>query len=381
MPFLKYGRKLLQRIFRKPTWAPSTKPEQRISRRELVRVTNLFNSFANSTTNALAVEDLRRMLRCQGMIISDEKLAEIHAKADVNRDGLIQFNEFLDAFEWLLDQERSDEELLAVFEMIDLDRSGIIKPEEMLGLLTTTKEPLSNDDVVSILYKAGQKDSGGIDFEGFKKIMRESKSLQFKLMSTYRVVFIIGGPGAGKGTYCKRLTDQNPNLVHVSTGDLLREAVKAPTALAQQLKLKMMRGELLDAGVVVTILDKFLAESPGHIVLLDGFPRRIEDSMYFYEHFGSGEYAILFDCPDEIMVRRIIERGKLLGRLDDTEKAAWERIRVYHQTNELQLEFLKEKGINIYTIDTSQDIESNIEQLLDLPLLRPTKYRAYSQTQ
>jgi len=378
MPFLKYGRNLLQRIFRKPTWTPSTKPEQRMTKRELVRVTNLFNSFANSTTHALAIDDLRRMLRCQGMIISDEKLAEIHSKADVNRDGLIQFDEFLDAFEWLLDQERSDEELLAVFEMIDLDRSGIIKPEEMLGLLTTTKEPLSNQDVFSIISIAGQKDNGGIDFEGFKTIMRESKSLQFKLMSTFRVVFIMGGPGAGKGTYCKRLTDQNPNLVHVSTGDLLREEIKAPTALAQQLKLKMKRGELLDAGIVVTLLDKFLAESPGRIVLLDGFPRRIEDSLYFYEHFGSGEYAILFDCPDEIMVHRIIERGKLLGRLDDTEKAAFERIRVFHQKNELQLEFLKQKGINIFTIDTSQDIESNMQELLDLPLLRPTTYKVYS---
>merc|ERR550534_1514637 len=312
------------------------------------------------------------------MIISDEKLAELHSKADINRDGLIQFNEFLDAFGWLLDQERSEEELRAVFDMIDLDGKGIIWPEEMLGLLTTTKEPLSDQDVFSILSKAGQKHYGGIDFEGFKKIMRKSKSLQFKLMSTYRVVFIIGGPGAGKGTYCKRLTDQNPNLVHVSTGDLLREEVKAPTALAQQLKLKMMRGELLDAGIVVTILDKYLAESPGHIVLLDGFPRRIEDSIYFYENFGSGEYAILFDCPDEIMVRRIIERGKLLGRLDDTEKAAWERIRVYHQKNELQLEFLKDKGINIFTIDTSQDIDTNIQKLLELPLLKSRKYKAYS---
>jgi len=368
MSLLKYGRNVLRRVINK---SKRLTPVQKMTERERLRVTNLFNSFANSATESLAADDLRRMLRSQGITISNEKLAELHAKADINNDGVISLWEFLEAFEWLLEQERSDEELRAVFDMIDLDGKGRIWPHEMLGLLTTTKESLSEQDVFSIISKAGQKHHGGIDFEGFKLIMNKSKSLQFKLMSTYRVIFIIGGPGAGKGTYCKRLMELNSNLIHVSTGDLLREEIKSPTALAQQLKQQMARGKLIDASVVVTLLDKFLAESPGRIVLLDGFPRRIEDVMFFYDHFGSGEYAIFYDCPDETMVHRIVERGKKSGRLDDNYEAGWDRVRLFHEKNDLQLEFLREKGVKIYTIDTTQEVETNVQELLELPLLRP----------
>jgi len=255
--------------------------------------------------------------------------------------------------------------------MIDLNRNGLIEPDEMFGLLTTTKERLTEEEVRSILIKGGQKHDEGVDFEGFKQIMRKSKSLQFKLMSTYRIIFIMGGPGSGKGTYCEQLIEQNSNLVHVSVGDLLREEVKAPTALGYQLKMQMARGELLDAGIVITLVDKFLAESPGRIVLLDGFPRTIEDAFGFYEQFGPGEYCILFECPNKVMVNRITERGKVSGRPDDTEKIAWRRVKVFRKQNDIQLEFMKEKGIKVYEIDTRKDIEENVKDLLELPLLKP----------
>lgn len=62
---------------------------------------------------------------------------------------------------------------------------------------------------------------------------------------------------------------------------------------------------------MIALLEKALSRSAGTTVLLDGFPRSMENAVAFDELFGPGEFLLFFDCPDEEMKRRIVERGKV----------------------------------------------------------------------
>lgn len=177
--------------------------------------------------------------------------------------------------------------------------------------------------------------------------------------------FLIGGPGSGKGTLCGKLIAERSGLLdHVSSGDLLRDEVKRQTDIGKHVAELMSKGELVSASIVLALLDARLGQASGKIVLLDGFPRSLQNAQDFYRDFGPAECLLLFDCPDEEMVRRIVERGKKSGRADDNEETARQRVKIFKQQSEAPTKFLLEKGVPLLRIDATRPIEENMEILL-----------------
>ncbi len=144
---------------------------------------------------------------------------------------------------------------------------------------------------------------------------------------------LLGAPGSGKGTQAARLK-QELNIPHISTGDLLRAAVKAGTPLGVQAKAVMERGELVSDAIVLGMLEERLtAGDTGNGFILDGYPRNLAQANALgalLEKLGQPvDAAVQLDVDTELLVQRIAGRAAAEGRADDTPEAVRNRLRVY----------------------------------------------------
>ena len=147
-------------------------------------------------------------------------------------------------------------------------------------------------------------------------------------------LILFGPPGSGKGTQAKVL-EKKFDLLQISTGDLFRYELGNNTPLGQKARSYMDKGQLVPDEVTIAMLQRKLEEHPdvkGYI--FDGFPRTIAqaealDSLLKERNEGVDQLIALI-VDDEVIVQRLLERGKTSGRADDAnEEVIRERIKVY----------------------------------------------------
>lgn len=159
---------------------------------------------------------------------------------------------------------------------------------------------------------------------------------------------LLGAPGSGKGTQAVRL-EQALGVPHISTGDLLRAAVKAGTPLGTQAKAVMERGELVSDAIVLGMLEERLgAGDIGQGFILDGYPRNSAQAHALDELLGRlGQpvsHAVLLDVDTELLIERIAGRAKAEGRSDDTPETVRNRLRVYNEQTAPVIDFYAQAG-------------------------------------
>ncbi|CAM9651387.1 unnamed protein product [Ascophyllum nodosum] len=338
---------------------------------------NLFFSFGTVDERGqvtLQPHDLRRMLQSMGVVVSPDKLRQMVARADKNSTGYISEDDFLEAFDWLMLQGQDERDYMAIFNMLDQNKNGFVDVDELTNLHTTTKERLSLDEAKKILQVADKNGDGRMTYEEFLELMTEKTILGWRLLTTFRVIFVMGGPASGKGTICAEVVKRS-NSVHVSCGDLLRQEVQWGTPLGQQVAEKMRQGELVDASTVLALLEKFLTLHPGKYVLLDGFPRSLDNARDWARLFGPPEACIRINCPDEIMAERIVKRGIASGRDDDHEEAAKVRIATYHQQSAGPARYFQSICLKTVDLDGTLPWMHNVDTLLELPFLKSICYK------
>ncbi len=138
-------------------------------------------------------------------------------------------------------------------------------------------------------------------------------------------IVLFGKPGAGKGTQAEFLKEKY-NLVHLSTGDIFRANMSAGTALGKMARAIIDRGDLVPDQVTTNMLIDAVNENSGAKgFLFDGYPRTIgqaEALDAFLESKGTEVTAtIALEADDEILVQRLLERGKTSGRADDLDES------------------------------------------------------------
>jgi adenylate kinase len=145
-------------------------------------------------------------------------------------------------------------------------------------------------------------------------------------------IVLFGKPGAGKGTQAEFLTTKY-NLTHLSTGDIFRYNIKGNTDLGKLAKTYMDKGELVPDGVTIKMLESECNNNPDSSgFLFDGFPRTISQAEALDAFLESKNDTITatvaLEADDEILVKRLLERGKTSGRPDDQDE---EKIRNRYQ--------------------------------------------------
>lgn len=180
---------------------------------------------------------------------------------------------------------------------------------------------------------------------------------------------LFGGPGSGKGTQSEKLIEKY-GLHHISTGEVLRDHIKRETELGKIAKKYIDEGQLIPDDLMIQILDDVLEkeakDKPG--VIFDGFPRTIPQAEALNELLrkrGKELHAVVgLEVPDEELVKRMINRGKLTGRADDNEETIKKRLNVYHnQTSPLRDHY---KKLNKYVaIDGNRHIDHIFDSIVE----------------
>jgi UMP-CMP kinase len=149
-----------------------------------------------------------------------------------------------------------------------------------------------------------------------------------------KVVFVLGGPGSGKGTNCARIVE-NFGYVHLSAGDLLREERNSGSELADMINTYIREGKIVPAEVTVRLLRNAMEKSGNSKFLVDGFPRDMDNLRCWEEKMkdvADVQFLLFLDCPQEIMLNRLLERGKTSGRIDDNEESIKKRFKTYEDS-------------------------------------------------
>jgi len=178
---------------------------------------------------------------------------------------------------------------------------------------------------------------------------------------------IFGPPGSGKGTQASRI-EKEFHLVHLSTGAILRSEVARGTEIGKEVARIMAAGDLVPDDIIVKIVRRLLPESEvGAGVLLDGFPRTLEQARALDEMLASEghrvDFVIALDVPEDVLVERILHRAAIEGRPDDTREAIAERMHEYHKLTEAVLDYYRRRGVRVVEIDGMGDPDAVFERI------------------
>jgi adenylate kinase len=172
---------------------------------------------------------------------------------------------------------------------------------------------------------------------------------------------IFGRQGAGKGTQCVRLVDRY-GIAHISTGDMLRDAVAAGTELGLKAKAVMDAGDLVGDDIMNGIVRERLAQDDAaeRGFVLDGYPRTTGQAQSLVELLGDAglHAAIDLDVPLDV----VTERMKGRGRADDTDDAIARRLALYEQETRPVLEWFDQRDL-LVTVDGVGD-EAEVSERL-----------------
>jgi UMP-CMP kinase len=146
---------------------------------------------------------------------------------------------------------------------------------------------------------------------------------------TYKVAFVLGGPGSGKGTQSAKMVEEF-GVVHLSAGDLLRAHMKSGSEDGKMVADMIANGQIVPSSVTVGLLQGAMDASGKSQFLIDGFPRNDENRDAFERQTGIEPTVIFyFDCPEAVMERRLLGRNE--GRTDDNEATIRKRFAVFQQ--------------------------------------------------
>lgn len=205
-------------------------------------------------------------------------------------------------------------------------------------------------------------------------------------------MILIGPPGAGKGTQAARLVD-SLKIPHISTGDMLRAAVKAQSELGRKAQGFMQRGELVPDELVIALVVERLGQSDCQSgFMLDGFPRTQAQAKALDTALAGAKLSlncvVLIEVPDASIEARIVGRrsdpetgeiyhltfrpppaeivDRLVHRKDDTQEACRARLDKYHRETEPVVEHYKAQGI-LHSVDgtaTPDEVTERIQSAL-----------------
>lgn len=177
-------------------------------------------------------------------------------------------------------------------------------------------------------------------------------------MSNTPIIWILGGPGCGKGTQCEKIV-QRYRFTHLSTGDLLRAEVASGSEKGRALEAIMREGRLVPNEEVLCLLEKAIRSkmSCSKGFLIDGYPREKDQGIAFESRIGPADLILYFECTDETMIKRIMGRAAASAekRADDNEETIKTRLATFRaNTNAILAQYVNktltinaERGVDV----------------------------------
>jgi len=186
--------------------------------------------------------------------------------------------------------------------------------------------------------------------------------------SKIMVIYVLGGPGAGKGTQCGRLVEDF-GFCHLSAGDLLRaEQQRKGSEYGDLIRTYIREGNIVPMAVTVKLLENAMRAAlnegrPGEgwangrgRFLVDGFPRKMDQALKFDQEVCLASTVIFFQTTEEVMLKRLLKRGETSGREDDNVESIKKRFHTYKEQTMPVIEYYAEQG-KVAEIDSTATVE------------------------
>lgn len=148
-----------------------------------------------------------------------------------------------------------------------------------------------------------------------------------------KIIFMIGGPGSGKGTQCEKLAEKY-GLTHISTGELLRNELSTESERSKLVRDIVERGDLVPSGIILELLREAMLASLGHTrgFLVDGYPQEVKQGKEFGCRIGDPHLVICMDCSADTMTNRLLQRSQSSPCVDSTATIA-KRLEAYYRAS------------------------------------------------
>ena len=179
-----------------------------------------------------------------------------------------------------------------------------------------------------------------------------------------RIVFVIGGPGCGKGTQCKRIV-QNFKYQSFSTGDLLRQYVKDKKDGYEEIDNQMKEGKLISSSTLMKVLKEYILNSRNKKILVDGYPRNQENVDVWEKEMKDlveVKGALYIEVSNEEMKKRLLGRNE--GRADDNEETIKKRLDTFEKETKPIVEYFEKQG-NLIKIDGMKTVDEISKEIGD----------------
>jgi adenylate kinase len=202
-------------------------------------------------------------------------------------------------------------------------------------------------------------------------------------MAAKEIVFVLGGPGSGKGTQALTIA-QEYGLGYLSTGDLLRAATdEAQTPedpdqefldRREQLRQIMTTGQLVPDETILELVKQEIEKSDAQYYFVDGFPRKVSQAEAFEAEICPPKAVLFLDVPDNELTQRLIKRGETSGRADDNAESIAKRLKTYHDQSYPVIEYYTPQA-KVITINgfrskdaVKADILFELRKFWDIPV-------------
>jgi len=241
----------------------------------------------------------------------------------------------------------------------------------LFDLPTRDESAQNSAESLRALAEAIRKHAQIIVDEDENVVSQEPTSVS-SLNSNADIVFILGGPGSGKGTICTRLVSDF-KFLHLSVGDLLRSEVASGSAVGHEVEGIMKSGGLVSDRLALSIVRESIEKARSMTdkgpfrVLLDGFPRTLDQAMMFESSVCRVSRIVWLTCSDEILVDRILARGLTSGRQDDNAESVRIRLKAFNEnTEKIREHFASLNDDRLVVLDASLNTEEVYDKVRSL---------------
>ena len=211
----------------------------------------------------------------------------------------------------------------------------------------------------------GYKNQGVDELNVDSSVLHGAHVVDYAKRKKPAVMFVLGGPGAGKGTQCAKLSEKY-GMVHLSAGDLLRNARDSGSENGRLIEGILKEGGIVPVQITLDLLKEEIMSTSCSRFLIDGFPRNydnlngwLESSM---DKVCDVEGCIFFDCPQDELEKRLLDRGKTSGRSDDNLDSARKRFVTYQKSTMPIVEYYRDKGM-LLAVSGDQGVEAVFKDL------------------
>lgn len=205
----------------------------------------------------------------------------------------------------------------------------------------------------------------------FTRILRTiSHSVKTAMSSAVKptVIFVLGGPGAGKGTQCEKIVKEF-GYIHLSAGELLREERASGSENGDLIESCMKEGKIVPVEITISLIEKAMNLNCVKKFLIDGFPRN-QDNLQGWNKVMEEKVllkcVLFFECTQDECERRIMERAKSSGRPDDNLESLRKRFQNYVTQTLPVIQHYEDLGLvkKIQAIKTPEEVFDEVQNVL-----------------